>query len=493
MKIGMRLLGAVLSISLLLAAFYYARSGQKLTEQRTIFGSNDKTTIRLWYTDESLTDYLTGRAVEFNNSNKRVRVEIECVPGLEYLEEINRSSLEGTNYPDVFIMTHDSLEKAYLSGLASEIDSPDFLNDESRGFGMAALSSVEYKDKYIAYPFYFETSSLIYNKTYLEDEARAQLQAGIDAAEGEAAQAEIDENEPSADEEVAVDETQEQTIPEEDVAGRVGEMLPSTIEDILLFADSYNAPEAVESVFEWDVTDIFYNYFFVGNYMNLGGESGDNTDEIDVYNEDTINCMSFYQQLNQFFAIDEEAVNYEKVIQDFIDGKTVFTVATSDVVATLEAAKAEGKCSFDYGVAQSPALNEQYMTRTMSVTDCLVINGYSEHQQEANNFAKFLCSESTDTMYTMSGKLIAHGGVGYENEALKAFFEVYSRSVPMPKLMATSNFWVLLEIAFENIWDGADVNETLRTLSENVKLQINGEQVQEEILPDATVTITEAE
>ena len=85
--------------------------------------------------------------------------------------------------------------------------------------------------------------------------------------------------------------------------------------------------------------------------------------------------MSFYQQLNQFFAIDESAVNYDKVLQDFIDGKTVFTVATSDAVARIEAAKAEGNCSFDYGVTTMPALNENYSTRTMSVTNCLVING----------------------------------------------------------------------------------------------------------------------
>jgi hypothetical protein len=111
----------------------------------------------------------------------------------------------------------------------------------------------------------------------------------------------------------------------------------------------------------------------------------------------------------------------------------------------------------------------------------------------ANEFAQFLCSENTDACYTMSGKLIAHEGIPYGNDSLASFVSVYGNSVPMPKLMATSNFWVHLEIAFANIWDGADPNETLRNLSQSVKLQINGEEVQEEILPDATVTITEAE
>ena len=40
-------------------------------------------------------------------------------------------------------------------------------------------------------------------------------------------------------------------------------MIPSTIDDILSFADSYDAPEQVEAVFKWDGR-YFYNYFFVG-------------------------------------------------------------------------------------------------------------------------------------------------------------------------------------------------------------------------------------
>ena len=42
------------------------------------------------------------------------------------------------------------------------------------------------------------------------------------------------------------------------------------IYDILTFANSYDAPEQVEAVFKWDVADIFYNYFFVGNYIDVG-------------------------------------------------------------------------------------------------------------------------------------------------------------------------------------------------------------------------------
>ena len=84
--------------------------------------------------------------------------------------------------------------------------------------------------------------------------------------------------------------------------------------------------------------------------------------------------MSFYQQLNQFFAIDAKEIDYDQIVQDFIDGKIVFTVATTDILSKIEAAKASGECEYDYEVADIPDITSDYKTRTMSVTDCIVVN-----------------------------------------------------------------------------------------------------------------------
>lgn len=40
-------------------------------------------------------------------------------------------------------------------------------------------------------------------------------------------------------------------------------------------ADTFDAPEGVEGVMKWDVNNIFYNYWIVGNYMIVGGDPGD--------------------------------------------------------------------------------------------------------------------------------------------------------------------------------------------------------------------------
>ena len=161
---------------------YYGLSGQTISApgQNSVFSAN-KTTIRIWYDDDLMTDYLKSEAVAYNDSHQRIRVEPVLISGLEYLEAINRASVEGDDYPDLFIITNDSLEKAYLAGLATEI------TGLGNAYPTAAISAVTYQGKSVAYPYYFETSSLLYNKTDLEKSARSSLEAQQDAAAGEAA------------------------------------------------------------------------------------------------------------------------------------------------------------------------------------------------------------------------------------------------------------------------------------------------------------------
>lgn len=130
------------------------------------------------------------------------------------------------------------------------------------------------------------------------------------------------------------------------------EALPSTVDDLLNIADTFDAPEGVEGVMKWDVNNIFYNYWIVGNYMIVGGDPGDDRNDIDINNPETIQCLEVYKALNQFFFIESDTVTYDSVIQDFIDGKTMFTIGTTDVVKRLEEAKADGSLAFNYGIAR---------------------------------------------------------------------------------------------------------------------------------------------
>ncbi len=480
--------------------FVVAKSGLAITErQESIFSHNEKETLYLWYTDEALTSYLSSAAVAYNE-NHDVRVIPVLETGLEYLEKINKASLE-TNAPDMFIVGHDSLEKAYLAGLASEVEPSQriIMDEEYIGTGLKAAT---YKDKLIGYPFYFETSALLYNRTYLEDMAKGQLEAQIVLDAEEAGTLEPDATAtPTADTQaadasatggqaqatgentVAEDELETQ-FTEEQIEAKIQELLPTTVEEIRTFADNYDAPEQVEGVFKWDVTDIFYNYFFVGNAINMGGEAGWDTAQIDIYNLNAIKSMRVYQELNQFFSIETSESSYESILDEFMAGKMVFTMATTDAVFRLEHAQSDGLFDYEYGITLTPDINEEMKTRSLSVTNCVVINGYSENKEAANDFAYYLTTEYNNILYARTGKVSAAKNVDYGYDELNAFAAEYEKSISMPKMLETSNFWVQLEGAFSEIWNGADANEELRALSETMKEQVIGQEYDEEYLDE---------
>ena len=257
-------------------------------------------------------------------------------------------------------------------------------------------------------------------------------------------------------------------------------LVPRTIEDILSFADSYNAPETVEAVFKWDVSDIFYNYFFAGNYISVGGPCGDEETQIDIYNEEAVIGLKAYQDLNQFFSIDAETSSYEAVVQDFLDGKLIFTVATTDILGRIAEASAAGAFPYEYGTVPLPDVNGQVKAKGLSVTYALAVNGYGAQKELAVDFARFLVEQESQKMYERTGKLPARKQAVSDVPGADGFVEEYADSMPMPKLMSTANFWVWMEVAYTKIWQGENVSDILKSLSEQIMTQVTGSEYVEE-------------
>ncbi|MBR5247731.1 MAG: extracellular solute-binding protein [Lachnospiraceae bacterium] len=386
-----------------------------------------KETIYFWYEDASMTDFLNSAAVSFG-SERNVRVIPVLVDDSEYLEAINRASLHSQRVPDVYLLGHESLEKAYLAGLASPIMDEKGICIEAH-FPQTALSAVTYHDKLVAYPLSFETSALVYNKTYLQQWAEQQEQV-------------------------------------------VDYMIPETVDDILKIGDTFDVPEGVEGIMKWDVSDIFYNYWIVGNYMIVGGDPGDDEGNININNEEAKQCLEVYKALNQFFYIESDTVTFDSVVQDFIEGKIVFTIATTDVIGKLEAAGAEGRLDFEYGIAGVPAVSSGLASRSLSVTTAVCINGYSSHQELANEFATYLVNDYSSHMYQRTGRMSAKLASDEEDEGVRTFKEEYAKSVPLTKMMATGNFWIELEVLFSKVWNGGDIPVLVQELSDLIMLQI---------------------
>ncbi len=397
---------------------------KEIVEIPGVFG---KETIRFWYADENLSDYINSAAVVYGEKAD-IRVIPELVSESQYLEAINNATVREDVFPDMYLVNNDSLEKAYLAGLATEITDPGGVVSNDN-FSQAALSAVTYQGEYVAYPLYYETTALLYNETYLKEWAA------------------------------------QQETPTEAV-------VPGNFDVLLTMADSFDPPENVESIFTWDVSDIFYNYYLIGNYINVGGECGDNREQINLYNNETVLCLQKYQALNQFFSIESSMVDYESLIQDFIDGKIMFTVATTDAAAKLAQAKEEGRFTGEYGFAMMPDVTGELKSRSLSVTGALAISSYSEKKEEANAFATFLVTEYADEIYGRTGKMAANKGVDTDNDAVQIFQAEYAESRPLSKMIETSNLWIQLEVLFSKVWNGGDANTLLQEMANQISSQI---------------------
>ena len=364
--------------------------------------------LTLWYTDEKLNPYLVEAAEEFEQQN-HVEITLQLVTAVDYIEHINTASISDLGGPDLFITSSELLEKARLAGLTVENDS--FTERELEdAFPQQALNAASCGGQLMAYPFYFETCCLLYNKNY------------VDAA-------------------------------------------PVTIDDILAYADSYEGGDEtadVENIFKWNVADIFSNFFFIANYVNLGGPTGDDPSQVQLSADEITACLQYYQSLNAFFAIDAEEVTTENVLQEFIDGKTVYTIAKTDAIAAIDKALAaeEETVSGDgdrfYGIAQVPDLTAELATKGLSVTNSVVVNAYSAQRELAKSFARYLTFEKAEDLYGLTDKMPVRLGVEYENPEMGVLLEQYENSVEVPKLTDLSNYWMEMEIAFANIWQGSD-------------------------------------
>ena len=236
MSLTKRVISAFLVLVMLFSVLYL---GNQKKEQEKLEVFDNTRTLHIWYTDEALTDYISSMAVKYNEENG-VRVIPTLQSGLELLQKINEASLTSENYPDLYIASNDNMEKAYLAGLAMEIaDEEGVIGLEN--FPESAMHAVTYQQKILGYPFYYETSALLYNMTYLEDLAKKKIQDELDQAAKKAAE----ESGQSIEEAQAA-----AAISDEEMAELVHEKVPALIPQyfvgLLEFAENYdkkNAPE----------------------------------------------------------------------------------------------------------------------------------------------------------------------------------------------------------------------------------------------------------
>ncbi|MGN0335420.1 MAG: extracellular solute-binding protein [Lachnospiraceae bacterium] len=410
-----RIIAALLVLLVLSQMITYGFSHRD-TKKEQIDSSSEKAELTIWYTDAKLNDFMILAAEDYEKKTG-VAVNVQLISAVDYIEKISEATFIEEAGPDLFVAGSDLLQKALYAGLVDE--QVAYTEEERANIPDKAFRAATCDGKLTGYPFYYESCFLLYNKNYASD-------------------------------------------------------WPRNIDEILEYADTFESNEEtsrVESIFKWDVSDIFYNYFFIGEYVNLGGPYGDDKAQLDLSEGKVLECLEYYQSLNSFFAIDAKTVHSEDVLQQFIDGKIVFTIAKTDAIERLEEAVGEGERF--YGIGDVPNLSSELLTRGLSVTNSIVVNNYSKNSGIANDFAHYLSYERADGLYKQTGKVSVCRSVNAGNEDWERIMGQYEGSVEIPKIIEMSNYWILMEIAFANIWNGADISEEVVQVVSQVNMQLS--------------------
>lgn len=127
-----------------------------------------------WYEDDSYGDYFETAAIQyFGRTGKKV--VMQCRDTMDYIGDIYDETMQDGAYPDVYLISGQDLEEAYLYGLVSvnEIDADDLPVLEQ------AKRAATYEDKLLGYPLSYDVCVFIYQNGYFEEEPQS-LQSIID-------------------------------------------------------------------------------------------------------------------------------------------------------------------------------------------------------------------------------------------------------------------------------------------------------------------------
>lgn len=371
--------------------------------------------LTLWYNDQRYDEYFTNLAADYEKV-KGIKVNVKYMSDIDYLENINKANKQTDDTlgkaPDIYLLDSDELEAAYGYGLAKENES-SYYNSEN--YSSAAINAITYKGKKVAYPLTFDTEFMIYNDAYFKS-------------------------------------------------------VPVNFQAIINYSKNFKFSENkdVKYIMYWNVEDIYHNYGFVGKYMNIGGEAGDDKTKIDVNTDEVKKAFNFYTELPKDFGINISD-DFSGLAKAFMNGEIIASIVTMDEYNELKELDNPKKIS--YNICGLPDLNDESGTKPLSRTETLVVNYMSDKDKEAEELAKYATYDRTDLIYSQTG-LFSTKHTDYANADYAVIQEQYDNSCILPKMLVTGDYFAQVQSVLNKAWNGEKVEDNLNTMYETYKTRL---------------------
>lgn len=371
-------------------------SAEKIDSSNEIEEGHD---LILWYYDPTFEEY-TKELKEDYFKTTGLRLDCELVSAVEFFENINKLNVaQDENAPDLYITESTKLEQAYLGSIAKENIYPESYN--LAHFAETALKASTCKDKLVAYPLAFDVGLLVYNNDFQLDP-------------------------------------------------------PQTFDEILVSSSNFIKDDrsSIDMVALFDPNSLISNFEFIGAYLNIGGENGDNSNEINTDSEELLKALSYYKNFASKVNIDKNTVTYDLVENSFVFGRCTTAIINCSTLDLLN------RQNTNYKIAQMPPLNEELQSKALSTTWCVCVNPISKHIQESEELAKYMTYDNTKFIYDTTG-LISCRRVLHEAKGFQDAYTQYENSYSLPKMIETQEIWKDLKIMLNSVWSGTEPSEAL--------------------------------
>ncbi len=359
----------------------------------------------LWYYEDGMKDLAEQVKADYFKTSG-LRVECKKVSAVSFFDNINKLNINGGEAPDLYISETTKLEQAFLGSTAKVNEDTDTYS--LRNYSRNSLSSVMYNGKMVGYPLCFNTSFFVYNPDMVEK-------------------------------------------------------APKTFKEIQEMSTSFikDTESDVDMIMLFDVSNLLDNYLFIGNYLELGGDNGDNNDEFDVYNENLIEAAFRYQELGSNLKIDLATTTYDLVENSFAFGRCKMALLNCSSLALLNEVNAP------YVITDLPRLTDALGTKGLSNTWCVCVNPMSKNVEQAEELAKFMTYDEAGIVYDNTGYMSCLRSAN-EGKGFASVYKQYEITSSLPKLIETENLWKDLKSMLNEIWTGADVSAQLESFQTKV-------------------------
>lgn len=243
-------------------------------EQAAAAENKGQAELVFWYEDDSYREFFKTAAERYYEETG-INVEVEYRDTIDYLGEIYDGTMKNTLFPDVYLISGDNLEEAYLYGLVAKNEQ----GISHAGISDKAREACTYQGKLLGYPLSFNTCVFIYQSGYFET-------------------------------------------------------APSSLQSIIDYSDQNEPGEDVIYLLEWDVNDPFYDFPFISNSVTFEKTETEIMNVLydeELYQKD----LAFFEEILESFSVDATLVSENSIISNFLGGRTLCAIIDTDSLHRL--------------------------------------------------------------------------------------------------------------------------------------------------------------